>query len=878
MLLVDRVTSPGLIVRPRPGRTELCGEFVDGPYLRAAAVYAAGSVLACRDAIVGSRPFASLPPQLQVVVRPASVRAGWYVDRCAFGTDLLTHGRRARLRRCDGRRVRAQDHLEAAWGSARAALGARVAASDLAVVDELVASVRPLPGETDAATLGATDTADDAPARLPSPLGAVAEIRSRPSFTVEATAATWKVTVFRVQSRIRAREAYTSIPRAHLARFFDQLEAGALDAVLGEYLALEPAERRLAMTGTEPSIGDVAPSSGEVTERELDTRLATTIPGSLARENKRTRIVEVPGPAITRRGCLPGTKWIVIGGVVVALGIGGVIVASTGGGSDEKQTATSTASVCGSDATGAQIDWSVISKSCNRNLTLGLTYKYDSKPFETATVDVGAATPTATKLFFGMTCTNHNATATQLDNALDPLTGFRGLSLLGVPVAGLQPSGLLQIGVRAPDGAIRTGNGVADSAGYAEVDIPINLADENLILTAYYFPNGSVSGSRIPIAPTDITASGFIDGSFPGMACDRAATLALVPKPTGSSSGSDASKQAKAAIVDSASLYPLLVSFASPGADIDVAVPWTVGLDGPYYEVKGAGVSFDLLPGTNAGGDKAGEAPAFVRAYGASLIFPTSAGTGAAWDDAFPCGPGQLAYTVCGKPGATFGDVAYAKVGAVFDQPVPLEPKSDVRYEFTVGTKTIDLTYTGGKWALAGSDDARVLIRNNVVLLVVPKDEVGTGAYRITTSVGGKHDTQPPANQAAVPLQTTIVAAGVPGKETAQQFVTALASALSNGDTAFLRSRMHPVVIDRYGSAACDAYAAGQHTPTAISARDVSAPSIFAWQSDGLSRDVPDTNEVVATQNGQSSTIHVALVDGLWRWFADCGTPLANAR
>jgi hypothetical protein len=89
---------------------------------------------------------------------------------------------------------------------------------------------------------------------------------------------------------------------------------------------------------------------------------------------------------------------------------------------------------------------------------------------------------------------------------------------------------------------------------------------------------------------------------------------------------------------------------------------------------------------------------------------------------------------------------------------------------------------------------------------------------------------------------------------------------------------MDPVVIDRYGGAACDAYAAGQHTPTAIVGTEVHAPGAFTWQSDGLSRDVPDTNDVVATQNGLSVTIHVALVDGQWRWFADCGNPAPNAR
>jgi hypothetical protein len=75
MLLLDGPESPGLLVRPRPGRLELGGEFVDGERLRAAAIFAAGSVrlaaLAARR-----RPFAGrhLPPSIKVDAEPALER------------------------------------------------------------------------------------------------------------------------------------------------------------------------------------------------------------------------------------------------------------------------------------------------------------------------------------------------------------------------------------------------------------------------------------------------------------------------------------------------------------------------------------------------------------------------------------------------------------------------------------------------------------------------------------------------------------------------------------------------------------------------------------------------------------------------------------
>ena len=122
---------------------------------------------------------------------------------------------------------------------------------------------------------------------------------------------------------------------------------------------------------------------------------------------------------------------------------------------------------------------------------------------------------------------------------------------------------------------------------------------------------------------------------------------------------------------------------------------------------------------------------------------------------------------------------------------------------------------------------------------------------------------------------TTIAAAPVPGKESARQFVTALATALTNRDAAFLRARLHPVVVQRYGDAVCTAYAqSAGGMPITFTAKDVRPPGVYKWETDGQSADVPGTNDVVVTQvaGGTTSerTIHIALVDGLWRWFTDC--------
>lgn len=168
------------------------------------------------------------------------------------------------------------------------------------------------------------------------------------------------------------------------------------------------------------------------------------------------------------------------------------------------------------------------------------------------------------------------------------------------------------------------------------------------------------------------------------------------------------------------------------------------------------------------------------------------------------------------------------------------------------------------------------MIRDNVVLLVAPLDGVTPSGYRISTSVGDKSDAQPPEREDAAPFGSTIAVVPVPGVETAEAFVVALGNALTSGDIAFVRSRLHPAVIERYGAAACDSYLASRSAPVSFTPKEVRAPATYAWTTDGQTTDIPQTNQVVVTQAaGGGSTervVHVTRVDGTWRWFTDCTT------
>ncbi len=300
MLLMDRTDSPGLLVRPRPGRTELCGEFIENEPLAAAAAFVAGSTRACAAAVRRPSGRAALPPRLDVRLARAVHRYGWYVDRGAFGTDLHAASRRALLPRASGGTICAQSHLELAWAAARQALAEDAAASDLQAAEAMVTGSLPLPAEQ--------GQPDDAPGgqpggdvRFPSRWhGTVPDTprlcaHVRPGFTLRPVAATWDFTVF--EARGPARRAYACIPRDSLPGFIAALEQGALDDAIAAYLALT--SRRRVLSAPEqtrrPGLYDQmgAPAGLLAPERDPQTgHQESGEPGAkrtLARPGKRNR-------------------------------------------------------------------------------------------------------------------------------------------------------------------------------------------------------------------------------------------------------------------------------------------------------------------------------------------------------------------------------------------------------------------------------------------------------------------------------------------------------------------------------------------------------------------------------------------------------------
>ena len=235
MLLLDRRDSPGLLVRPRPGRVELGGEYVVGRRLAAAALFAVGSVMACERAVRGDA--AALPPSLAVRLEPGRARFGWYVDRTAFGGDLYATGRATTLRTDDGT-ITAQQALERAWQSARRALGQLAGPGELALLEQIVSGAMPLPREP-------AEPPDDDPAtaeshRPATAYGSATRLRRRAVAEIAPVMLTWDVCAFLLLDRSRNRRAFAVVPGQLLARFLRELDGGRLDRPIADFLRRPP--------------------------------------------------------------------------------------------------------------------------------------------------------------------------------------------------------------------------------------------------------------------------------------------------------------------------------------------------------------------------------------------------------------------------------------------------------------------------------------------------------------------------------------------------------------------------------------------------------------------------------------------------------------
>lgn len=163
---------------------------------------------------------------------------------------------------------------------------------------------------------------------------------------------------------------------------------------------------------------------------------------------------------------------------------------------------------------------------------------------------------------------------------------------------------------------------------------------------------------------------------------------------------------------------------------------------------------------------------------------------------------------------------------------------------------------------------------------------VAVGAIRLAAGSGDQTEPQggatsgtirpPSQSPSAEPSSTSSPSASF---ETPEAFLAAFAEASRTADADFFFSRLHPVVLDRYGAAECrDFFAAWQPDKIAITVRSVAGPETFTWKVEDAEITVDDVltaSVTIELANGKKvrQDIHLGIVGDELRWFTDCGKP-----
>ena len=209
LLAMDGPEAPGLRIRPRHGRLELCGDFVAGSRLEHALELAAGSVARCVAARTGSSdPATVLPAAIRHGWLPAIERRGWFIDRRLIGLGGVA----------------------GTAGTVELVAGERIAAAKQVA-------------EATALALGALDSPRPAGATTeraggPNAFGDLLRTRHRRGFDLAPVMATWPLTVFVAapSGRAASAPAFVVIPRRWLRLFLQKLDRGELDGALRQSL------------------------------------------------------------------------------------------------------------------------------------------------------------------------------------------------------------------------------------------------------------------------------------------------------------------------------------------------------------------------------------------------------------------------------------------------------------------------------------------------------------------------------------------------------------------------------------------------------------------------------------------------------------------
>jgi hypothetical protein len=309
MLLFDTPRGLGVYIRPRPGRLELCGDFVWGEHLRLAALFFAVAVRACDKALNSDN--ATLPAALDITLLPSTSRYGVYLGRrAAFGFDLYAAGRGASLPLEDGGATTVQEHLESAWAVVRDFPTDLSGPDDIAFAREVFDGRRPARAEDSQPALPATSVTSPGPE--PSPLGQILHLReARSGASPTPVAATWDLTVLRIDTGVR--QAFACVPRDRTERFLAAWQDPPVASLIEDYAASDSGPRVLESRADALDAGlwdAVVPGALLPAERAPDGSIVDDPKwqkraGKLARAGKRAgKVAALPRP-LTRPALPP---------------------------------------------------------------------------------------------------------------------------------------------------------------------------------------------------------------------------------------------------------------------------------------------------------------------------------------------------------------------------------------------------------------------------------------------------------------------------------------------------------------------------------------------------------------------------------------------
>jgi len=169
--------------------------------------------------------------------------------------------------------------------------------------------------------------------------------------------------------------------------------------------------------------------------------------------------------------------------------------------------------------------------------------------------------------------------------------------------------------------------------------------------------------------------------------------------------------------------------------------------------------------------------------------------------------------------------------------------------------------------ATGGSDDSSATAASTTTLATtITSTSTSTTAAVTTTSTTSASTTSAAPSTTAAP-------------ESAETFLSELNLAFEAADAEFLLGRLNQATIERYGSDQCATYLAGILPQSqGLSMRREVGDGPWGYTTDNVTTSLTGVSaiEVDRVVNGETriNELHWQLVDGVFTWFTDCGSPL----